>query len=152
MTRLNTRLSPPHAIPRCLPRSVAPRPSTERKVRKRSSIPQRLALLAALIGGASVATGCGRTELDFGDSEYDVAAAREVMLEDESMVYVELIAPADPDATSALFVIEDGTADLDEVVDSICPGEEPDLLLDFTSDLPVIEVTVEGELRAVIWN
>lgn len=152
MTRLNTRFSPPHAIPRCLPRSVGPRTASARPARKRSSLPQRLALLAALIGGASVSAGCGRTELELGGAEYDVAAARELQLVDESMVYVELIAPADPEASSALFVIEDGTADLDEVVDSICPGEEPDLLLDFTGDLPVIEVTVEGELRAVIWN
>ena len=110
----------------------------------------RVLLLASSLMLTSMAA-CGRT--DFGDygtsvADYEVQVTREVVLDDDNVVLVELAAPTPEAAEAALMALQDGTS-IDDLVVAITPEGDRDVFA--VADAPV-QVRVDGTLRAVIWR
>ena len=103
--------------------------------------------------GASA--GCGRSELldlhvdDSGDA-MEVDSARELILADARVVYVELMAPTSEAARDGLMGAPDGI-ELELLVDRLVPEGGANLVLDATGELPVLRVEAGSALRAFIW-
>ncbi len=140
-----------HAVPHVRPSSLPPRVAGLARPRR----PLR-PLLAGLLLVATAAQigGCGRSGFDFLDDvaqQGDVEVSRELTLDDDNIVLVELVSPAPEQSRLARFELEDGV-DINAVVDAVTETDSPELFLDATSSIPVIEVWEQGELRALIWQ
>lgn len=141
---------PPHAVPQKRPRTLLPA--------KPHTAPQgRLGLAAVvLLGmlGLAALPGCGRSDLlegsllDNGD-DMQVELSRELELDDSRIVLVELLAPALPAARTNLVALQDGIS-YDQLLTGICPDGDPEVVFN-TNDVPVLEVYMDGELRALIY-
>jgi hypothetical protein len=159
MVRDREKLSPPHALPRTSSHSLAPSSARLRARfaagrRRRSHAP--LIGLGAIVLALATAAGCGRSELielqeDEGAvSEFSIDYSRELTLTDENIVLIELVAPATPEVRVAVIELEDGIP-LEEVIHTICPDDEPEIVLDATGSSPEMRVYRDGELRGIIW-
>ena len=102
------------------------------------------------------AAACGRTEVldplsgEESDSQSSVDSARELILSDARVVYVELMAPTSEAARDGLMGAPDGI-ELELLVDRLVPEGDAVLILDATGDLPVLRIEAGKELRAFIW-
>jgi hypothetical protein len=158
MARHRDTPSSPHGIPRVRTCSIGPRDSG----RPAELTPRRRRIFRApLIAGLALAllgqSGCGRTDfveladvgID-GDDELAVDFRRELTLDDESIVLVELMAPALALARTGVEELDDGVS-MSLLIDTVCPDGEPELVFDTTGDIPALLVYRESELRGVIW-
>ena len=110
----------------------------------------RMVLLACSLALPTV-VGCGRTDLgDYGVQveDYEVQTTREILLNNDEVVLVELATPTPPSVESALMAVRDGVS-IDDLVLTVSPEGDREVFA--VADAPV-QVYVGGTLRAVIWR
>jgi len=152
-----SKLSPPHALPRFRPATLGPlAPIRCDDALRRRRVSRLAGVVVPLLLAGATFVGCGRTEVILDDGtvaeqmDWDVDAERDVVLDDQSVVHVELVAPAPNGTRASLMSLSDGVS-LEQVIGSVCPDGSPVLELDATGDEPVLLVHMEDELRAAIW-
>ncbi|GEM_PF-6067979 len=110
--------------------------------------------VGVLFGSLSLG-GCGRSDLLQETQGADSAGPqvdyrRELILADERVVLVELVAPASDDRREALRALSDGVA-LEGLITAIFPEEGRTVELDVTGELSELRVFQGEGLRGIIW-